>query len=203
MRILLDDTPCDLKAKTVGEAIDAAAEVARQLGRLIVEVTVDDTLWSEGKLSSPKQLEASAEVVRLTSAEPRQLVDEAFTDAAEALADADELQQEAARLIQSDQYTVSMDKLNEALSIWLSVQEAIVKGSRIVGIDLDDVVVGERSINASISRLNEWLLVIRNALTDSDQIALADTLLYELPEVVGEWRSILEHLQHLAREGGR
>ncbi len=201
MRILLDDTPCDLEAKTVGEAIDAAAEVARRLGRLIVEVTVDDTLWAEVELSSPKRLEASAEVVRLTSAEPRQLVNEAFTDAAEALADADELQQEAARLVQSDQYTVSMDKLNDALSIWLSVQEAIVKGSRIVGIDLDDVVVGERSINASISRLNEWLLVIRNALTDSDQIALADTLLYELPEVVGEWRSIVDHLRHLAREG--
>lgn len=203
MRILLDDTPCDLKAKTVGEAIDAAAEVARRLGRLIIEVTVDDTLWAEVELSSPKHLEASAEVVRLTSAEPRQLVNEAFTDAADALADADELQKEAARLVQSDQYTVSMDKLNEALSIWLSVQEAIVKGSRIVGIDLDDVIVGERSINASIGRLNEWLLVIRNALTDSDQIALADTLLYELPEVVGEWQSILEHLQHLAREGGR
>ena len=203
MRILLDDTPCDLKAKTVGEAIDAAAEVARRRGRLIIEVTVDDTLWAEVELSSPKHLQASAEVVRLTSAEPRRLVNEAFTDAADALADADELQKEAARLVQSDQYTVSMDKLNEALSIWLSVQEAIVKGSRIVGIDLDDVVVGERSINASISRLNEWLLVIRNALTDSDQIALADTLLYELPEVVGEWRSILEHLQHLVREGGR
>ena len=203
MRILLDDTPCDLKAKTVGEAIDAAAEVARRLGRLIIEVTVDDTLWAEVELSSPKHLEASAEVVRLTSAEPRKLVNEAFADAADALADADELQKEAARLVQSDQYTVSMDKLNDALSIWLSVQEAIVKGSRIVGIDLDEVVVGERSINASISRLNEWLLVIRNALTDSDQIALADTLLYELPEVVGEWRSILAHLRHLAREGGR
>ena len=203
MRILLDDTPCDLKAKTVGEAIDAAAEVARRLGRLIIEVTVDDALWAEVELSSPKHLEASAEVVRLTSAEPRKLVNEAFADAADALADADELQKEAARLVQSDQYTVSMDKLNEALSIWLSVQEAIVKGSRIVGIDLDDVIVGERSINASISRLNEWLLVIRDALTDSDQIALADTLLYELPEVVGEWQSILVYLQHLAREGGR
>ncbi len=178
MRILLDDTPCDLEAKTVGEAIDAAAEVARRLGRLIIEVTVDDTLWAEVELSSPKHLEASAEVVRLTSAEPRKLVNEAFADAADALADADELQKEAARLVQSDQHTVSMDKLNEALSIWLSVQEAIVKGSRIVGIDLDDVIVGERSINASISRLNEWLLVIRDALTDSDQIALADTLLY-------------------------
>lgn len=203
MRILLDDTPCDLKAKTVGEAIDAAAEVARRRGRLIIEVTVDDTLWAEVELSSPKHLQASAEVVRLTSAEPRRLVNEAFTDAADALADADELQKEAARLVQSDQYTVSMDKLNEALSIWLSVQEAIVKGSRIVGIDLDNVIVGERSINASIDRLNEWLLVIRNALTDNDQIALADTLLYELPEVVGEWQSILEHLQYLAREGGR
>ncbi len=203
MRILLDDTPCDLKAKTVGEAIDAAAEVARRLGRLIIEVTVDDTLWAEVELSSPKHLEASAEVVRLTSAEPRKLVNEAFADAADALADADELQKEAARLVQSDQYTVSMDKLNEALSIWLSVQEAIVKGSRIVGIDLDDVIVGERSINASISRLNEWLLIIRDALTDSDQIALADTLLYELPEVVGEWQSILVYLQHLAREGSR
>lgn len=188
MQVLLDDIECDVTARTVGEAIDAVAVLAKNRGRLVVDVIVDGAQWNEQRLSSPECQTAVADVVRLISAEPAELV-------CETLADADELQQEAARLLQSDQHTISMDKLNQAISIWLSVQQAIVKGSQLVGLNLDEIVVHDSPISASILRLNEQLKAVRSSLAGRDQIGLADTLLYEFPEVVQEWRDILDDLQ--------
>ncbi len=188
MQVLLDDIESDVKARTVGDAIDAVAVLARNRGRLVVDVFVDGARWNEQRIASPERQTAVADVVRLISAEPAELV-------CQTLADADELQQEAARLLQSDQHTISMDKLNEAISIWLSVQQAIVKGSQLVGLDLDEIVVHDSPISASILRLNEQLKVVRSSLAGRDQIGLADTLLYEFPEVVQEWRDILDVLQ--------
>jgi hypothetical protein len=196
MRVLLDDMPCDVKATTVGEALDAAAAVAEQRGRLIVDVAVDGTPWTESDLASPDRSAAGAEIIRFTSAAPRELVRHTFADAADALINADELQRETAQLLQADQRVVSLDKLNEAISIWLQVQEAIVKGSQLVGLKLDEVAL-PRPIGESISILNQRLEAVHGALAQEDVIALADTLLYEFPEVVEEWRCILAELQRL------
>ncbi len=195
MQVLLDDAPCDVTAETVGEAIAAGAEMAEGHGRLITDVIVDGSRWSDEQLTSRKGETAVADVVRLVTADPNELVDETLADATEALSEADELQRQAAELLQSGQQVVAMDKLQEAISIWLSVQKAIVGGSRLIGLRLDEVVVNGAPIDQSISRLNERLLTIRSALEDRDQIGLADTLLYEFPEVVAEWQEILEHLR--------
>ena len=196
MKVLLDDMPCEVNATTVGEALDAASAVAEQRGRLIVDVSVDGTRWTESDLSSSDRTDAAAEVVHFTSAAPRELVRQTFADAADALTDADDLQRETAQLLQADHRTVSLDKLNEAISIWLQVQEAIVKGSQLVGLDLDAVAL-PRPIGESISALNQRLEAVHGALARNDVIALADTLLYEFPEVVEEWRGILDELQRL------
>lgn len=194
MQVLLDDTPCDLDARTVGEAIDAGAGLAGSRGRLVVEVVVDDVHWTDGDLSSAERLAAGARVVRLVTADPRRLVADALGDADVALAEADRLQQEAARLLQADQHTVALDQLGEAMAIWLAVQEAIVKGARLIGLDLDSIAGDRGAFAVSIARLNDWLVVLRNALADRDVIGLADTLLYEMPAVVSEWRQILQEL---------
>ena len=115
MQVLLDQNPCDVQATTVGEAVDAAAALARDQGRMIVEISVDGVTWPETHLASPQQLGAAAEVVALTTAEPATLVRQVFSDAAEALADADTLQREAAESLQADEQIVAMDKLNEAM----------------------------------------------------------------------------------------
>ncbi len=194
MQVLLDDTPCDLDARTVGEAIDAGSGLAGHCGRLIVEVFVDDVHWTDDDLGSAERRSGGAAVVRLVSADPRSVVTDAFGDAIDALIDADRLQQEAARLLQSDRHTVALDSLGEALTIWLAVQTAIIKGTRLVGLDLDSLATGGRPLTQSISTLNHRLGVMRNALADRDVIGLADTLLYEMPQVVSEWRLILEEL---------
>ncbi len=95
-----------------------------------------------------------------------------------------------------DQRVASLDRLNEAISIWLQVQEAIVKGSQLVGLNLDDVAL-PKPIGESIDGLSQRLEAVHGALTAGDVIALADTLLYEFPEVVKEWRCILAELQRV------
>jgi hypothetical protein len=196
MKVLLDDMPCEVKATTVGEALDAAAALAEQRDRLIVDVTVDGTPWTESDLASPERTTTTAEIIRFTSAAPRELVRQTFADAADALTDADDLQRETAQLLQADHRSVSLEKLTEAIAIWLQVQEAIVKGSQLVGLDLDAVAL-PRPIGESISALNQRLEAVHGALAGNDVISLADTLLYEFPEVVEEWRGILNELQRL------
>lgn len=197
MQILLDENVCDVAADTVEEAIAVCADLVEAQGRMIVDVHVDGARWSEEELASTENQSTTAQVVELTSADPAQLVLQTFQDAAEALTDADELQQEAAQLLQSDQRTICMDKMGEALSIWLSVQQAIVKGSQVIGLQLDKVTVDGTPIVTSIVQLNEQLRMLRTALEQDDQIALADSLLYEFPDIVREWQGILEHLQTL------
>ena len=198
MQVLLDDKPCAVDATTVGEAIEAASALARQDGRLIVEVFVDGDHWGETELSSGPQMTASAQIIRLISAVPGKLVGQTFADAAEALTDIEQLQREAAELLQSDKPTVSLDKLGEALGTWLAVQEAIIKGARLVALDLDEVNANGVGVSESIKRLNQRLDGVRKALTENDHVSLADTLLYEFPEVIKEWRGMLAELQRRA-----
>ncbi len=197
MRILLDSDPCEMKAQTIGEAIATAATLAQTQGRLIIDVIVDGSRWSEEQLDSAEHNGATADTVEFITAEPRELVLRTFEDAAEALQDADILQKEAAELLQSDQSIICMDKLAEALSIWLTVQQAIVKGSQVVELQLDSISVKKTPITESIARLNENLQLLRSALQQDDQIAVADALLYEFPDIINEWKAILEHLQSL------
>jgi len=195
MQILLDDMPCDVEAATIGQAIDAAKSVAGDRGRLIVEVTVDGSRWSQSELDSPASLLGSAREVRLTTAEPGTLVRGIFKDAAEALADADTLQQQAAELLQSGDMVVALDKLVTAIAIWQTVQQAVVKGARAAGIDLDGISSEQGTIAAAIDQLNDKLGVVSRSLEQRDPIGLADTLLYEFPEVVRRWRSIMQALE--------
>ncbi len=195
MQILIDEVPCNMDAGTVGEAIKSASDLARDRGRLIVDVTVDGSRLTEADLTSSRRHDEAAEIIRFTSADPVEIVTHAFEDAQDALAEANELQREAAELLQSDQHTVAMDKLNEAVAIWLSVQEAIVKGAQVVGLDLDTVNVGGAPLQDMIHRLNECLKIVRRGLQDRDEIALADTLLYEFPQVVEQWRGLLRDLR--------
>jgi hypothetical protein len=196
MQILLDDIPCHVQAQTVGEAIEGGAEVARDRGRLIVDVTVDGSHLSEADLTSAQQQTRTAGIVRLVSADPVELVRQTLSDAREALAEADGLQREAAELLQSDERTVAMDKLAEAISIWLCVQEAVTKGTQLIGIDLDaERPDGDQDIPDAIFRLKERLNALRRALQDRDEIGLADTLLYEFPQVIEQWQKLLGDLQ--------
>ena len=66
---------------------------------------------------------------------------------------ADELQREAAELIQADRHPPAMEKLGDALGIWLTVHEAVVKSAEALELDLDAIRVADGPLRACIDRL--------------------------------------------------
>lgn len=201
MRVLVDDNPCDVAATSVGEAIAVGAAIAENRGRLIVEVVVDGEAWSGERLGSDDG--AGADEVRLTTADPIELVAQTFEDASTALMQADRLQQSAADLVRGDDLPAAMAQLGEAVEIWRSVQQAVVMGTELAGIDLEHGRISQAaaacagsSFSEIIETLNSQLRGVRDALTARDTAALSDSLLYELPAVVQQWRALLDDLTH-------
>lgn len=199
MQVFVDEQPCEVTAGCVGEAIAAAAELVQRDGRMIVEVSVDGEKWTEQELSSPEHIRAVVGNVHLTTADPTELVCSTFADAAEALEDADELQREAAELIQADDGRRAMEKLCDALAIWTAVQDAVQKGAALLEVDLHDVKICETTAQESVERLADRLKDMKQAVEMDDPINLSDTLMYELPDVVQQWRAMLRELQFRAQ----
>ena len=199
MRVLLDEVVCDVTPQSVAEAIAAGAALAQDRGRTIADVFVDGTRWTDDRLAGPEVANAAEEVLLVTS-DPAVLVSQTLADAAEALVDADTLQREAAELMQADQHVAAMDRLQQAIAIWQAVQQAVVKGSQLVHLDLEQIEVNGTTLRAAVDRLSERLRMMRSALAANDPVGLSDTLLYEMPEVVGEWRELLTYVQ--AQVGG-
>ncbi|MHC4948098.1 MAG: hypothetical protein ACYTG1_07535 [Planctomycetota bacterium] len=197
MRVLLDETPCDIEARTVGEAIAAGAALAEGHGRLIIEIVVDGAPWTDERLHQPGGVSAAADEVRLVSADRAALVRTTLGEATDALEEADRLQQEAAALLQGDRASEAMPLVAEALSIWSSVREALELTAEAVGLRLDLVVVDGTPAAAIVSGLGDRLRSLRAALQHGDPVALADTLLYELPGDIAAWRGLLDELRGL------
>jgi hypothetical protein len=93
MRIFMDETACDVQAGTVSQALAGAAAVARERGRAIVDVVIDGQHCAADRLDYANLRGSIAREIRLTTADCKQLVRQAFDDAASALAEADRIQQ--------------------------------------------------------------------------------------------------------------
>lgn len=202
MRIVLDDKPCSLPAGSVADAIDAAAALADQAGRVIVDVFVDGDRWSGEQLGGARASAIVATEVRLVSADPHELVRQTLLDASAALQDADDLQRSAAEQIQSGDLAGAMPRLGEAITIWQSVKQAVASGAELAGLDLQALQVEQRPAAQIIHGLGEQLRSLKNSLAAGDAIGLADTLLYELPAVVDSWRGLLEQMHAAVGQPG-
>jgi hypothetical protein len=195
MRVFLDEQSCTMSPCSVAEAIAGAAAIADARGRLIVDVMVDGARWSAEQVTAAESQSCLAEEVRLTSANPGDLVLQTLDDAQSALAQAGVMQRQAAEMIQADAGPAAWDMLNEAVAIWLTVQQAVSHSAELMGLDLDRLTIDSKPSQAVVHRLHEQLRSMRSAMEARDPIGLADTLLYEMPDVVEEWQALLTQLQ--------
>jgi hypothetical protein len=184
-----------VEAGSVGEAVTAAAALADERGRMIVEVLIDGEPRTGDELNGIEGDESPAIEVLLRTANPRVLVGQVLADARAALEEADQFQRDAAELIESDRLAEAMDSLTEALDIWLDVQQAIAIGLQVMDTDADQLDHDGVPIRPAIDRLNHHLQAMRTALSSQDPIGLSDVLLYDLPEIVQQWRELLTGLQ--------
>jgi hypothetical protein len=136
--------------------------------------------------------------VRLVSADPGHLVRHAMLDASEALQQVETLQRHAAESIQAGQLAAAMTPLGEAMTLWQSVRQTVADGAALVGLDLSTLQVEGAPAAQVVGRLTDQLRSLKNALAANDHIGLSDALLYELPEVIDEWRGLLEQMHAAA-----
>lgn len=198
MRILLDDHVCPFEAATIGAAVAHGAQLAEQSGRRVVDVAVDGAAWTDADLASPNKLAAPAGEVRMTTVCPADLLAETFLNAAQALLDAEELQRNAAKLLQADQPKAGMDALMEALQVWMNIQRAVVGGLEFGRMDPASVQSSEGSFNAAVDDLNTRFTGLRDAMRSNDTVAVCDCLLYEFPATTKRWAAILAELARRA-----
>lgn len=201
MRIFMDEEPCQIAGNSVAEVIASGAAFAESRGRMVVEVIVDGRRWKEEEIATAQDSQAEADEIRFETVEPAGLVSQVCEDASAVLDDADVIQREAADLVEAGRQPEAMTKLNEALAIWHNVQQALTMSAEIMHWDLDAESDGPASPRAVIDRLNSQLKLIRDALQTDDPIGLSDLLRYELPEVVQQWRGLLQRLKDRAMQG--
>ena len=95
-----------------------------------------------------------------------------------------------------------MAALGDALRIWTGIEQAVRLSRNLLDIDLDAIEVNGTPVTVFVARLNERLRMLADALSAQDPVGTADTLLYELPEVVQDWRDVLQTLRRVVSEGG-
>lgn len=192
MRVSLDRNPITTDARTIGEALRAAADQVEPAGRLIVDVIVDGHRWTDTELTSATMLAGEASELDLVSADLRSLVIETLGDVAGALTEADAAQRSAAELVQSDRIVEAMEPLGRAIGIWTQARDVLVQSASLTGLDLAAITCGDATVGAAAEELGAHLRTIRTALEEDDPATLSDTLLYDMPAVVVQWREIID-----------
>ncbi|MFO0830186.1 MAG: hypothetical protein U0572_18740 [Phycisphaerales bacterium] len=198
MRILVDDRECSVSASNVAQALAAAADVAESQGRRVVDVFVDGQLWSDAEFGDSARLGGEAAEIRCTTACPRALLRETFLGAVDALGEASQLQETAARALQSGDSRAGMGDLTGALERWMNVQKAASQGIAFSGIDPRGITTAEGSFEDAAADLNIRLAGLRDAMRDGDIVAVCDCLLYEFPATTRRWTAVLSELARRA-----
>ncbi|MHC4989414.1 MAG: hypothetical protein ACYTGC_00395, partial [Planctomycetota bacterium] len=201
MHVLIDGQRSELQADTVSAVLSAAADAAKQRGRIIVEVEVDGELTTGAALDAIFDGQTRAEEIRLSTADLTEQVRRALSAAQTELSSVDELQCQAAELIEGGQTAAAFQRLGEALEIWQRVQEAISIGSSLMELPLHELMVNGEPGSDLVERLGRHLRVMLQSLKTDDPIGLSDTLLYEMPPVIQDWRDLLSDLKRMSGKG--
>lgn len=197
MRILLDESETSLAADTVGDALQKAAALAGEHGRMIVEIEVDGIRWSEEDLSNPGTAARGAGELKLLTAHPAELLRETFDQSADAIAEVEELQREAAKHLQAGRTKEGLTQLLDALALWGAVQTGLGRGLNLGVLSQQTLQARGIDVDGPVQVLESKLREIREAIVAQDFTTLSDCLMYEFPAVA---QRVAALLRSLARE---
>ncbi len=199
MTVYLDDEAVDLAGQSLEALLESAKQRLEPEGRVVVEVALDgQTLDAEALERQHETPLAEASEVRLYTADPVALATSTLEQVQAALSHAGELQEQASDLLQADEANAALEKVGQAVEIWLQVQQAVLNAALLAGVELDSLVVEGEPMNSLTDELIDRLNHLKDTIGNQDMVGLADTLGYEWPTVVERWdRLITELIQRI------
>jgi len=204
MRVFLDDQELPADADwSVASALHAAADAARRLRRVIIEVKGDGAPLPEPILIEPPSNDAGYQALRFRSVEPRALVRESLLEAGDALEGVAEIQRTAAEKFQVGDTETALADLTGALTVWQQVRETLERSVSMVDIDLNAVTMSEgRTAADEVTALTHELASLKSSIETEDWVQLSDLLAYELVTRAQGWRLMLRRVAEHVRAAG-
>ena len=199
MSVTVDHENLEVEAlglRTVGQVLSHL----QKDNRLVVNLLIDGSEPDLDCLPQVRQSPVIGHTLFIETAEPRAMALEVIAEVEDQLREADRLKGEAVDLLQKTGGGArAMEKLSGCFSTWHSAQEAVVKVSRLLRIDLDQVAVAGRSLSALIADFPAQLRQVRQALEARDFVTLGDVLAYEMTETTAQWRGALGAVRDVIR----
>ena len=192
MQVYMDDQALELDASTIGDAIEEASDLAGKFGRIVVDVKLnDEQLEGEVLDAVMSRISAAGDVLKLETADTVELAVEVLSQMRGQINEIQRIQQEAADLLQQDQASEALALIGELTQCWLWVQQGVSQSSSLIGLRLDELKVGEESVEKYAVTLLKQLAELKELIINQDMVAMADALAYEWPEVAGKWDQLI------------
>ena len=187
MRILLDGTKCTFSAETIATAIEQGVEQAHSLGRVVVQIDVDDRTMELEQLRDSAFTSQGAREISITSLTERELLLSSLDLGQSAIEVAQIHFTKAAQLIQSGNTQDAMKEMSEGIELWQTVEQTVFRET-VPQIGHPDI---PEQLEAHVRTLRSALSTLQTAITGGDMVSLSDILLYEFPETSQEWARFL------------
>lgn len=195
MRVFLDDQPIPIATPTLAAALAAVRESAERGGRIVVEVFRNGQPVPQAILERPSEEPDTDAEVRCASADPRLLVADSLRQAAQELAASRESHAAAAKAIQTSRLEEAMPHLSSAMATWTQVHAAVTTGAELLGLDPSQPITpGGPALAESVRQLSTRLAEVKRTLQAQDWSGLADSMAYDLPELIDHWGRLLTAL---------
>ena len=190
MPIHIDDQPSTLTAGSMRELLATVSESLASTGRVVIEVKVDGESITGPALDDDQPTAASSDI-RVYSAKPGDLVVGILDEVRTQLAASQQMQQEAADLLQQDDPAKAMDLVKQSIDGWLQAQQAVGQSAQLLQLDLQAITVDDQPVMDRMNELITSLTELKDIVVANDFVALADALQYEWPEITERWDAAL------------
>lgn len=203
MKATLDGQELTVPSPTLAAAIDAAAQQARQAGRIIIEVALDGRPLEGDELERlADDQHASADHVAITSADAASLVRVTLFDAADAMEHARDEHAACAAMIHKGQVAQAMEALAELLTTWQAVRQALIQGGAAVDRPLAGYLPDPATLGDRTDALSALLESLKQAVADDDLATVADLLEDDFTEEAQRWAQTLRTIAQAMRPAG-
>ncbi|QQE11820.1 hypothetical protein JD969_20475 [Planctomycetota bacterium] len=192
MQVYMDDQTLELEVSTIGDAIEEASDLAGKFGRIVVDVKLnDEPMEGEVLEAVMSRIAADGDVLKMETADTVELAVEVLNQMRGQINEIQRIQQEAADLLQQDQASEALGLIGELTQCWLWVQQGVSQSSSLMGLRLDELKVGEESVEKYAATLLKQLSELKELIINQDMVAMADVLAYEWPEVAAKWDELI------------
>lgn len=192
------------RSLSIAELVTKAKSDLANTGAIIFGVRCDGRDVPPDRLDEilPRQV-TDFRQVELISGEPASIVLDALNDTRDAFAETFAKLQQASDDLAAGNLEKGLSAFVDCVAVWGRMQEAIVQGGALVGVDFERCVLQGRDILQWLDEIRTKLGEIKDVIESRDFVSLGDILRYELDEPLQSWENMLNaFIEHVESRRG-